>query len=525
MHSNNDVLRRGRLWGAAAAVATTAALILSGCSGGADNTGADGDAPTLTIAMSSPPTSLDPSKASGTTATFQLVAYQGLLHNAGVGLDAEPSLAESYEWVDGDVQTLKVTLREGLAFSDGTVMDSAAVKTSIEHFAKAGSVFSYVAEPIASMDTPDDLTIIFNLSRPVPTFLNDLSEGSGMGSIISPAALETDPEALGTTTAGAGPYALTAQGTVEGSEYRYLPNEHYYDPDAIEFSEVIIKVIADPNTALASLQSGQVDVTYGYPDTYERATSGASIKAEIFNTTVNGLWLQDWESRNVPALADRRVREAINLALDRDAISTAVTLGLGEPTDQVAPVDSLGFDVSLNDSYPYDPVRAEELLAEAGYADGFALPVVIPGFIPTATAIAQAAAAQLSEVGIDLQITSATTFPEYAKGQESGAYAATVFPLGFPAGVPSAMVSLFYPQALINPMRVELPDVLQAAAAASETTGDQAQDAWVQVSQLVIDEAYTAPITTEPAIWYFGDGILTVGTSGPINPAYILPAS
>lgn len=509
------------------AITIGASLALSACSGGSTPSPAEGAGKNtvLTIASPSPPGSLDPSREGGATAAFQLVAYQGLLSVGAPGKPPAPSLAESYEWVGGGPEvTLKMKLRKGLKFSDGTVMDSAAVKTSIEHFASAQGAQAYVALPIKSMDTPDELTIVFNLSAPTPTFLSDLTEGSGLGSIISPKALAENPKGLGTSTAGAGPYVLTRTGTIEGSEYHYLPNEHYYNPEGIKYKEVVFKIIADPNTALAALQSGQVNITYGFPDTFERA-KGAGLQAAVYNDTVNGLWLQDWNGKVVPALKELGVRQAINYALDREAISKADTKGLGIATAQAPPANSMGNDKSLDKAYPYDTEKARKLLADAGYANGFELPVIIPGFIPTASLVAQAAADQLAKVGIKLVITKATTFPEYAKGQESGVYAATVFPLGFVPGMPSVMTSLYDPKGLINPMRNVLPDVVAAADKAAATPGDAAAGAWVEVNKLVVDGAYSAPITSEPVIWYHDKSLSNLGNSFTLNVVNFVAAS
>lgn len=517
--------RLGRIVVAVAAITTSAVLALAGCTGSGTSPSAEAKKTTLTIAMNSAPLTVDPSQLGGALAPYLLVAYQSLLAGAGVGKDPTPSLAESYEWLgDGPPLTLQMKLRDGVKFSDGAVLDSAAVKKSIEFFAKAGGSQAYVAAPIASMDTPDPLTIVFNLSRPAPTFLNDLAEGTGMGMIISPTALAGDPKALATSTEGAGPYVLTKEGTVEGSEYHYVPNEYYYDPEGVRYSDVVIKVIADPNTALASLQAGQVDVSYGYADTYARAES-AGVDAAVFNVAVNGLWLMDWEGTAVPALADVRVRQAINYAVDRAAISKVDSVGLGVATTQLPAPDSLGFDSALNDTYPFDVAKAKSLLEEAGYADGFTLPVVVPGFVPTAPILAQAVAAQLAKVGITMEITKASTFPEYGTEQHSGKYGATVYPLPFGAGMPQAMGLMYYPQALINPQQTSLSDLLGAAGEASATVGDAAQLGWAATNKIAVEQAYSVPITTEPQIWYYAKTVSSVGPSALLNPVNITPAS
>jgi peptide/nickel transport system substrate-binding protein len=507
----------------AVAVAASSALVLSACGGG-DTDGSGGKKPTLTIALASSPTSLDPSKGSGgPNQTFQLPAYSTLLHIAELGGKPQPGLAEAWKWLDQSNQRLQITLHPGLKFSDGTVLDAAAVKTSIEHFAKGGSSWSYVALPIKSIEA-NDLTVVFNLSHPSPTFPNDLAEGPGMGSIISPAVLASAPDSLGTTTAGAGPYMLSKDGTVEGSEYHYAPNPKYHDPKAVLYSAVTIKVIADPKTALASLQAGQLDVAYGYPDTYKNAKSGG-VKAAVYNTALNGLWLQDWSGDLIPALGDERVRRAINFAIDRKAIAQAVTQGLGDPTTQTPLPGTLGYDKALEDTYQYDPNQARKLLAQAGYSNGFTLPIIVPSFIPTSAALGQALAAQFAKVGIKVNITSASTFPEFAQTSGTGKFGGIVVPLPMASGVPSAMDNVFSPQALVNTRHGKLPAVLAAVADASALSGDAAEEAWQKVNATLVNGAYTAPVMTEPVIFYYTDKVASLGRVGDLNPVFVQPSS
>jgi peptide/nickel transport system substrate-binding protein len=516
-------LHRGRR-GAALLVGTAAVVLaLAGCSG--DPSDPSDEKPTLTIALASAPTSLDPSKGSGgANATYQLAAYSTLLHVGEVGGEPEPALAESWQWLDDSNQQLEITLREGLTFSDGAALDAEAVKGSIEHFAEGGSVFSFMAAPIESIETPDERTVVFSLNAPTPTFPVDLAEGPGMGSIISPDALASDPEALGTSTAGAGPYMLSKDGTVEGSEYRYVPNPEYFDPESVAYSSVTIKVIADPNTALSTLQSGQLDIAYGSPDSYERATSGG-VEAFVRNTNVNGLWIQDWDGVVVPALGDQRVRQAINLALDRESIADAVTLGLGGPAVQTPVEGSLGYDSALDETYPFDLDQAQALMDEAGFSDGFDMPIIVPTFNTTSNALSQAIADQLSKIGIRVQITGSNTFPEYAQAQESGTFVGTVIGLDMAQGIPAAMSNIFAPQALVNPRKTELPDVVAGVAAASALPGEAADTAWQEVNALLVDGAYAAPVLTEPLVTYYTEAVAPLELAGPLNPVYIAPRS
>jgi peptide/nickel transport system substrate-binding protein len=477
----------------------------------------------LTIALPSPPTSLDPSRGSGATnVTFQDPAYQGLLHLTGNGGSQVPSLASSYKWIGTNNSRLEVVLRPGLRFSDGTPLDAAAVEASVDHFAAGGGSFSYVGQEIASMDTPNAQTIIFNLKAPDPTFPNGLAETSGLGMIISPKAIR-DNANLGTTTDGAGPYELSQNGTIEGTTYTYTPNPYYYDKSAIRYREVVIKFISDSNTALAALQSGQVQVTYGEPDTYRQAKS-SNIPVALFAGSTDGLWLQDDSGTLIRALGNVDVRRAMNYAIDRKAIARTVTLGTGNPTVQLAIPGTTGYLASLEKAYPYNVAKATKLMSEAGYPHGFTLTATVPTFMSTANNLAQILAAQLGRIGITLKIIGGTTFPAYAASQESGHYGATIFSLPFAQGIPSTISIAFEPNSLGNPRHESYPTVLPAAQAASMLSGTQATAAWEAINTTIVNQALEVPIETEAQIYYYTTSVQGVAQSIAINPVFMAPA-
>ncbi|MDX6740216.1 ABC transporter substrate-binding protein [Actinocorallia sp. A-T 12471] len=503
---------------AAACVMSVAGTAACGSSGTSPSSSAKD---VLTIALGTPPVSLDPSRGgNGPTAMYQAPAYQSLLHLEGDGGTESPSLAESFKWVDARNTELQVVLRPGLKFSDGTALDAAAVKASTAHFATNGSAFAYVGQRVASVDTPDARTVVFKLKEPDPTFPNQLAETSGLGMIINPKAI-ADKANLGTSTAGAGPYALSTEQTVVGTTYTYLPNPHYYDKSAVKYQKIVIKVIADPNTALAALQSGQVQVAYATPAGFAQAKA-AGLNTAAFPGATNGLFFQD-HGKLVPALGDIDVRRAINYAIDRKSAAEAVTLGTGKPTVQLPVAGSLGHDPALEDVYPHDLAKAKELMAKAGYADGFTLPTLVPAFVPTSSNLAQTLADQLAKIGITLKLESVTTIGAYAAAQGTAKFGATVFAVGFPLGVPSAASVLFGPTAQGNPRREEFPTVMPAIKAASALSGDAAATAWQRINKTIVDEALEAPIMTEVYGYFFSKDVQGVDESIAVNPVYMAP--
>jgi peptide/nickel transport system substrate-binding protein len=480
--------------------------------------------PMLTMALGSAPTSLDPSLGSGATnVIYQAPAYQGLLHLEGNGGTQTASLASSYKWIGSNNSKLEIVLRPGLKFSDGTPLNSAAVEASAEHFATNGSAFAYVGQEIASMDTPDTRTIIFNLKAPDPTFANELAETSGLGMIISPKAI-ADKTSLGTSTDGAGPYELSKSGTIEGSTYTFTPNPHYYDPAAIKYSKVVIKVIADPNTAVAATESGQVQVTYGDPDTVVQAKSSGLLLASFPGST-DGLYFDDDSGTLTSAMGNVDVRRAINLGIDRKAVAKVVTQGTGQPTDEMAIPGTAGYEASLQKTYPYDLTKAKKLMAEGGFPHGFTLTTTVPTFMPTANNLAQILASELSKIGITMQIIGGTTFPAYAEAQQSGKYDATIFSLPFSLGIPSAITLGFEADALGNPRHETFPSILPAAAAANALPIAKAAAAWQAVNTTIVTQGLEAPVDNEAQIYYYDKSVKGVSESISLNVVFMSPTT
>jgi peptide/nickel transport system substrate-binding protein len=505
----------GRI-GAVAVTTSAVILALVACS----NQPTSAAKQTLTIAMSSVPTSLDPSKGSGGPNTLtQDPAYQGLLHVTGAST-VSPNLAESFRWVGGGNTTFEIKLRPGLRFSDGTPLNANAVKTSIEHFKGNGSVFAYAASAISSIDTPDTSTVVFHLSQPTPEFPLNLAEGTGMGMIISPKAL-TEKIPLGTSTDGAGPYQLSSSGTVQGSVYTFTPNKYYYDPAAIKFGKIVVKVIADATTALSALRSGQVDVTYGELTTYKSAKS-YGLNEVAYPINILGVWLLDQDGKLAPEFANVKVRQAIEFAIDRKSIAKAITAGTGVATDQNALPGTLGYLKSLENAYPYNPEKAKKLLAAAGYANGFSMSIAVPVGSDYGT-LSQAFAEQLSKVGIKVSIDPASTFPAWVQQVLSNKFPGAVVGLSL-LGMPAAMDNLFSANALMNPAHTNFSTVVDGAAAASKLSGAEATAAWSAVNKATVDEALQVPVTTEATIYYWGKSVTGVGDSSSANPVFFSPA-
>ncbi|GGH48565.1 peptide ABC transporter substrate-binding protein [Microbacterium album] len=396
------------------------ASLLAACTGGdgAGSPATQQNPDVLNIAIGTTPDTLDPA-LNGNGDPLQIVtslAYEPLINLLPDG-SYGPGLATDWGYVGEGNTVFEMQLREGVKFSDGSDLTAEGVKASLEYFGSAGGPFASRVENMASIEATGPLSVRITLNDPTPTMEYMLSQRSMTGSIVSPEGLQ-DVAALGTSTAGAGQYVLDRAETVTGQVYTFVPNEHYFAPEVVQFDKVVVKVIADPNAQLQALQSGEVDYMLGTPNVAEAAErSGFNVSASP--SSVNMAMVLDREGKVVPALGDERVRQAMNYAVDREAVTEALYGEHGRASD----VASLpGFDSyaeSLEGAYPYDPEKASELLAEAGFADGFSFDLIAFNLQLGVTDAAQALASEWAKVGIRANIVTPVDFADFRTRMEA----------------------------------------------------------------------------------------------------------
>lgn len=349
--------------------ATAIALIAASTVGCAPSSEDSATSSTLTLALSTTPPSLDPalqSSAGDPTWRWHAV-YDTMLHCDQDG-KVWPGAAESFELSD-DATALTMILRDGMTFSDGSPVDSAAVKASIEHMQNGGGTD---AGRVAGMTitTPDDTTVV--LTAPVPTGQLPTFMCFAPGIVASPAQL--DSESVGTDVISSGPYTLAEEKTTTGSVYTYVKRDDYWDADNYPYENLVLKVMPDVNARLNALQAHEIQGAAIDQASAKQAESAGLHVIRNFSS-VNGLAIADRAGDMVPALGDVRVRQAINMVFDRDAIAEGLFSGDATPTTQIFTPNESAFQESLDEKYPFDVEKAEALMAEAGYADGFTVQI------------------------------------------------------------------------------------------------------------------------------------------------------
>jgi peptide/nickel transport system substrate-binding protein len=402
------------------------ALLAAGCSSGGETTssgtgsGATGRSGTLTIAFSSATQTQDP--ATSASPLYDFPAYDSLIYQAPDGA-YEPDLATAWGYVGTGNKTFQLTLRKGVRFSDGSPMTAAAVAASLNRYV-AASKGSPITGPVAAVTVsgPDQVEIHYSASVPYSFAAWSLTPAVGFGMIVGPSGL-ADTKALATSTDGAGPYAFDAAESVTGGNQVYLPNKYYFDQAAIKYDKVVIEPVTSNTSELAAIQSGQVlaDVNLTAAQMTTARSAGLQVVTQPAGDADNVIL----EKTTTGPLASPDVRQAIEYAMPRAAILSAVFAGAGTTTSSNSQAGFAGYDASEVGLYQYDVARAKQLMATAGYAKGFSLSVLTGlGTTPT---FAEAVSVALKAIGITASITSNTGgFPQFAAAAATKNYTALV---------------------------------------------------------------------------------------------------
>jgi ABC-type transport system substrate-binding protein len=449
---------------------------------------------TLNIGFLTAPASPgDPNKGAGNDSIYFDLAYEPLIYRAGNG-SLQPGLATSWGYVGSGNTVFELHLRPNVRFSDGSAMTATNVASFIRNFAKTATS-AVVVGSVKSVDTVDAHTVRVTFAKPNPIAATVFTQDYLAGDIVGPKG-QANPSQLATSTDGAGPYQLDTANTVAGDHYTYVPNQNYWNKSAVHYKTVVVKVLANPNTALAALKTGQVDVLRGDFTTAAAAKKdGLTVSAMPAN--FQGLALADRAGSIVPALKDMRVRQALNYAVDRAHISQGLLGEYGTPTEQIALPGGDGFYTP--NYYSYDPSKAKTLLAEAGYSHGFTLPVLTYPEQGLGTVV-QAIAADLQKVGVNVKITSVPQ-AAFFKQAFTGKWAAFGILFG---SLPMQLMGpiLAQPSGLFNPFKSTDATVDQLLTRAASAPAATSADLDRQISQRLAQLGWFLPVINAPAFYY-----------------------
>ncbi len=496
----------------AVVLATAALLALTACdgqvAGSSTHPPASGKVDgTLTVAAVQAPQTLDPAKTVQNDAWFEQLAYEPLIVRQPDG-GLAPGLAASWSYAGTGNTTFVLHLRSGVKFSDGSSLTAQDVVNDLRYVVKSAGQMS----PFFSGDTftaTGPLTVSIKAAAPNPDFPDILTQDDVVGDVIGPRGISS-PAMLGTRTLGAGPYMLDASQTVTGDHYTYLPNPNYYDTSAVHWKKIIIKIITNPQSVLSAMQSGQVDVAVG-----DASTIGAARRAGLTVTSSPLLWsgvvLADRNGRLAKPVSDVRVRQALNYATDRAAITTALFAGVGTPTSQVTVPGGYGYEASLNSAYPYDPGKARQLLAAAGYPHGFTLKITTPEY-QELNLVAQALSQQWRQVGVNLQITDYANANQYFSAAFGAKYPAFMTAFGqIPIWVEGP--SLFLPTASFNPFHTADPALAALYNSEARSSGAARPKLDRRIEAYLVHQAWFVPVVATGLPYYAAKTVAGTSTS------------
>ncbi|MCF2650135.1 ABC transporter substrate-binding protein [Niallia circulans] len=332
--------------------------------------------------------------------TVMTSVYEGLVTRT-VDLEIQPGLATEWEYIDDN--TLQFKLREGVVFHDGEPFNADAVKFTFDRLlgeegAKGPQQANYTS--IDHVEVVDDYTVNFIMKTKDPVIITKLA---GYGAVIVPPKYieEKGDEFFNNNPVGTGPFKLTEYES--NNKVVLEKNPDYWQAELPKLDKVTFRIIPESATRLAELQTGKIDIMKKVEVSQAETVKDSSFLnlMEVGTPTANAIRFD----LNEKPTDDVRVRQAINYAIDKQALIDEILSGYGKPIASFQSELSFGNNPDL-EPYPYDPEKAKELLKEAGVAEGTELDFYISGTDATFKEIAQAVAFFLEQVGLKANINS-----------------------------------------------------------------------------------------------------------------------
>jgi len=338
---------------------------------------------------------LDPAETEGIITPFMVLyaLHDALVKPMPAGLNT-PSLAESWT-ASKDGLTYEFVIRKGVKFHNNDPVTAADVKFSFERYRGAGA--KLLKERVREIQIVDPGRVRFVLKEPWPDFMTFYgTSATGSGWIVPKAYVEkVGDDGFKKAPIGAGPYKFVSFNP--GVELVMEAWDGYWRKTP-NVKRLVYRSMPEETTRAAALKKGEVDIAYlltGPVAEDVQRTPGFKLVAPKESPAVFWLDLPDqWDPKS--PWHDKRVRQAVSLAIDRQSLNQAETLGFSKPTGSLIP-RSLEFS-KVFEPDPYDPARAKKLLAEAGYPGGFDAGDFYPW--PPYFSMGEALVANLQNVGI-----------------------------------------------------------------------------------------------------------------------------
>ena len=483
----------------------------------------------LKVALAAEPTSMDPHYQNLTiNNSFATQVYNALVLQ-DVNQNLLPGLASSWEPVDD--LTWQFNLRSGVKFHNGASFSAEDVIASMERAANVPNSPSSFATFTKgkTFEVVDDLTIRVSTEKSNPFIPNDMSRIA----IIDSAFVNATTEDFNTGVAsfGTGPFKLNKW--LPGDLIEISRNDDYWG-DAAEWDSITIKPIKDGTTRTAALIAGDVDfiervAPADLPNLEKR--DGISVFKSVSNRLLYLTlhmtddpikpYVTDFNDNPIPSpFQDIRMRKAVSLAINRQAIADRIMDGLSSPAGQFSPEGYIGYSSNLQADV-YNPDRAKELMAEAGYADGFKLTIHGPaGRYTNDARILEAIAQMLTSVGIETSIETmpaSVFFKRFASGGVDKKPEFTVAMSGYAngSGEPSHPLRIFIhtkqkdrgygPGNRNGYSNSEVDTMIEDGRAMMDVS--KGMETFIKATEMAMNEYALLPLHHEIATWAARDGI------------------
>ena len=484
----------------------------------------------LTLGLKSEATSMDPQFHQLSTNIqvhkniFETLTRQDAVQKVGPGLASE--------WEAVDETTWRFKLREGVKFHDGTDFTARDVIYSfcrVPLVENSPSAFTIYTAGVTDIIAEDDHTVIFKTAATNPLFPaeiwsiaivsadtlgagDDLAFGpqgacTGMGEVPQSPAFNDPAVAVGT-----GPYTLNAY--TRGSELTLSRFDGYWG-GMPAWENVIMRPITSDGPRVAALLAGDVDLIESPPiqDIPRLKEADFKIVDALSNRVIYLAMRQEEGAPSIEGtdgknpLMDVRVREAISIAINRDAIAERIMGGYAKPAGELLPPPMFGASGRAVDTY--NPDRAKELLAEAGYPDGFTMTLGTPNdrYINDEQ-VAQAVAQMLARIGIAINVDASTASQFFSR---RNALEFTIFMAGWGAASGEmssplkSLVATYNAETGMGPTnagRYSNPAMDEVLVRAMSTIDDTARDQLLQeAGTIVLNDFGIIPLHFEQTVW------------------------
>lgn len=439
---------------------------------------------------SNEPSTLDPHMTSDSTALGACYQIYDMLIREEKDGTLSPALCTSYEYSE-DMMDITFQLREGVKFHNGDIMTADDVVFSLNR-AIASSYTTKMTSAFDSCEKVDDSTVVLHLKFPYAPAIGCLSNGNC--AIINKKVVESDPDWALNSPVGTGAYQFVSWTT--GVELCFDAFPDYYRGEAA-IKHLTMRTITDTSALIISLESGEIDfVDTPIMSARQSLLDNPDLRYDECNQACYYLIAFNTQKGH---FADERVREAVSCAVDRQTLIDGALDGVGSPvTSSMVPICS-SYDPNFP-AHEYDLERAKQLMAEAGFADGFTIsvPTMPGGTYGTPTEILQD---MLGKINITLEIDYQERGTWMSEVLTNNNYEMTFWAVPITVNDPDlACYTTFHSDFIngngnfCNVDDSELDALLETGRI--EENADKRNEIYTQVCELVRDHSYLVPLYT-----------------------------